>query len=268
MAGAYTHHGVYVGNGQIIHYSGEVGSKRDAAIKRTSVAGFLEGGEAEVVKYARSFDPDSVIQRAESRLGEDGYDLFGNNCEHFARWCVTGDARSEQVRDVASAASGASAGAAATAAGIGVVSAGGAVAGLSGAGVMSGLATVGGVVGGGAVAGVAVLAAAPAAISTVAMRQVLSDDTALAGDEREARTVGRTATAVGGVAGTVGSVAAISAAGVSGLSAVGITSGLAAIGGTVGGGMVAGAAIAIAAPAVAAAGIGYGAYRAWKWINS
>ncbi|MGB7486504.1 MAG: lecithin retinol acyltransferase family protein, partial [Phormidesmis sp.] len=33
---------------------------------------------------------DVVIARAESRLGEQRYDLFFNNCEHFASWCKTG----------------------------------------------------------------------------------------------------------------------------------------------------------------------------------
>ena len=72
----------------------------------------------------------------------------------------------------------------------------------------------------------------------------------------------------GAVAGSAGSVAAISTAGsVAGLSGAGITSGLAAIGGTVGGGMAAGTALTVAAPAVAAAGVGYGLYKAWKWLS-
>jgi hypothetical protein len=48
------------------------------------------------------------------------------------------------------------------------------------------------------------------------------------------------------------------------LSAAGITSGLAAVGGMVGGGMAAGVAVTAAAPAVAAAAVGYGTYRIWK----
>jgi hypothetical protein len=48
---------------------------------------------------------------------------------------------------------------------------------------------------------------------------------------------------------------------VPGLSAAGITSGLFAIGGAVGGGMVSGVVLTIGAPAVLAAGVGYGIYR-------
>ena len=38
--------------------------------------------------------------RAESRIGERDYDVFGNNCEHFAVWCKTGEACSSQVEAV------------------------------------------------------------------------------------------------------------------------------------------------------------------------
>ena len=53
----------------------------------------------EVVIYGRRFGGMEVVSRAESRLGENGYNLFGNNCEHFAHWCKTGRHRSAQVED-------------------------------------------------------------------------------------------------------------------------------------------------------------------------
>ena len=42
----------------------------------------------------------TVIARAQSRLGESRYDLFGNNCEHFVMWCKTGISSSEQVKNM------------------------------------------------------------------------------------------------------------------------------------------------------------------------
>eukprot|EP00435_Cladocopium_sp_Y103_P063138 s392_g24.t1 len=45
----------------------------------------------------RPSQPEDVLQRAMSRVGEDGYNLVWNNCEHFAEWCVTGRHRSLQV---------------------------------------------------------------------------------------------------------------------------------------------------------------------------
>ena len=91
------------------------------------------------------------------------------------------------------------------------------------------------------------------------MNLALRDDAALPSEERSARRAGRRASVAGAAGGSVAGVAALSAFGsVAGLGAAGITSGLAAIGGVVGGGMVAGSAVIIAGPAVAAAGIGYG----------
>jgi hypothetical protein len=146
---------------------------------------------------------------------------------------------------------------------------GGGVAVAGGAGIMANLAAVGGVVGGGAVAGIGVLGAAPIAAVNMAMDRVLADDDRLPTEERDARAVGRTMTKVGAVAGAAGTVGTLSAVGsVAGLSGAGITSGLAAIGGTVGGGMGAGVAIAVAAPAVVAAGIGFGAYKIWQWLTT
>jgi hypothetical protein len=264
-----THHGIDLGDGTAIHYTGEVGRKAGAAVRRTAIAVFAAGSPVQVRRYGQCSRPQTVIRRARSRLGEARYNLPFNNCEHFAVWCKTGRPESEQVKDAASFASGATGVGAGVAGGLGAVSASGAVAGLSGSGVMSGLATVGGVVGGGAVAGLAIVGAAPAAAATLAMSVVLRDRDWLPAGERHARRAGRLATVAGGVAGGVAGVATVSAAGtVAGLSAAGITSGLAAIGAAAGGGMVAGVSIVAAGPALAAVGIGYGTYRVWRWAGS
>ena len=43
------------------------------------------------------YSGDVVIERGRSRLGEVQYNIFDNNCEHFALWCKTGVGKSEQV---------------------------------------------------------------------------------------------------------------------------------------------------------------------------
>lgn len=55
-------------------------------------------GKVDILKYQEDVSADEVIKRAESRLGERAYKLLLNNCEHFATWCVTGKAKSKQVR--------------------------------------------------------------------------------------------------------------------------------------------------------------------------
>jgi hypothetical protein len=265
--GVYTHHGVYIGNQQVVHYTGEVGRKHNARVQVDDLSTFARGGTVEVVRYAKRLSRRAAVERALSRVGECSYDLVFNNCEHFARWCCTGDHASEQVRNATSSTAGAVGTAVATRLALGTVAATGAVAGLSGPGIMSGLAAVGGTVGAGAVGGLAVLGSLPAAIGAAAMHATLKDDETLLPEERSARKAGRVASVIGGVAGTGGAIWAVSAAGtVAGLSGPGIASGLAAIGGTVGGGMAAGVAMCAAAPAVAAVALGYGTYRVWKLL--
>lgn len=269
--GTYTHHGIYVDAGQVIHYTGDVKNKANAAIRRTGLDVFLAGQPRSAIRevqYARCNTPRETLKLACSRLGEDGYSLFGNNCEHFAHWCKTGTAKSEQVKDVASTGAAGAGSTAATAAGLGIISGAGAAAGFSGPAMLSGLAAVGSFVGSGAVGGVVVLGAAPAVVTNLAMRKVLEDDETLPEREREARAAGRVATFGGSLAGAAGSVAAISTLGTAGLSGAGIASGLAGIGATVGGGMLAGTAISVAAPATVAAAAGYGIYRGCRWLFS
>lgn len=264
----YDHHGVHIGNGRVVHYSGLASGLQSGPIEEADLSTFSAGQGISIRTYKNSFPADVVVQRARSRLGEAAYSVAGNNCEHFCLWCIVGEHTSAQVDKVtwtASPTAAASLGLAAR----GVVAASGSVAGLSGAGVMSGLASAGGIVGGGAVAGVAVLGALPgAAMASLVNKTVLADNPALEEKERESRKVGRVASYVGAGAGTVGGIAAISAAGTTaGLSAAGITSGLAAIGGAVGGGMAAGVVITTAAPVAAAVAVGYGVYKAVRWLR-
>ena len=88
----YEHHGIDCGSEGVIHYS-KVG---EATVARTSRDGFARGNRVYVKAQPTAFIPEVVIKRAESRLGERQYDLFFNNCEHFANWCKTG--RSECIQ--------------------------------------------------------------------------------------------------------------------------------------------------------------------------
>jgi hypothetical protein len=101
----YTHHGIDAGDGSVIHFAGEPGlTMQDACVTRSSVEKFLQGGVLQVRPHPIRLSPDAIAFRAQSRIGESGYNLFRNNCEHFATWCATGRGASEQVRiDLASA---------------------------------------------------------------------------------------------------------------------------------------------------------------------
>jgi len=258
----YTHHGVEVADGYVIHFKGSPGSNKLAAlIVRTKLEDFGPSIKIRNRRYEERLTVGEAIARAESKLGESGYNLFSNNCEHFASWCVLGERVSRQVYTVAGLGGVSTATLSATAGTGSAVGAIGSVAGVSGAGIMSGLATAGGVVGGGAVAGLGVLGAGPAALSVAAVNLALKDDPGLSDRERVARRAGRRASVAGAAAGGSAAIAAVGGLGTAGLSAAGITSGLATIGGVVGGGMLAGTVAVVAAPAVVAAGAGFGIHR-------
>ena len=63
----------------------------------------LENHTIYVVKHSRCLDPETVVSRAKSRLGEREYNPVTNNCEHLALWCKTDISSSEQVNNIADA---------------------------------------------------------------------------------------------------------------------------------------------------------------------
>lgn len=94
----YVHHGIYVGNGQVIHYGGFDGSAKRRPIEYIPLCGFAAGRGVQVQPepHARYVGID-VVARAKSRIAEDRYRILTNNCEHFCTWCVSGVGRSRQV---------------------------------------------------------------------------------------------------------------------------------------------------------------------------
>lgn len=53
-----------------------------------------------LIKHKDCLPTKDVVLRARKRLGENQYNPFGNNCEHFAMWCKTNIASSEQVKNL------------------------------------------------------------------------------------------------------------------------------------------------------------------------
>jgi hypothetical protein len=113
----YTHHGIDCGDGTVIHFNGEPLKKTAASIARTPMAEFTGGARVRTRIYGNMDRPEVTMDRAESRVGIQGYNLVFNNCEHFATWCCTGEFKSRQVRNVVR--SGRGAASAAAAAGVG-----------------------------------------------------------------------------------------------------------------------------------------------------
>ena len=100
----YTHHGVEIDDGNVIHYSGMADRLAAGPVQVVSMQRFARGRAVEVVHHRRRLEPDAAVERALSRLGEDRYNMLIRNCEHFATWAVTGQARCIQVRRAGAAA--------------------------------------------------------------------------------------------------------------------------------------------------------------------
>jgi hypothetical protein len=94
----YTHHGVYVGGGNVVQYRGLARSLHRGPVEEVALTQFAQGCPVRVRSEALPcFDSDEVVRRARSRLGEDRYHLLTNNCEHFCEWCLRAEHRSYQV---------------------------------------------------------------------------------------------------------------------------------------------------------------------------
>jgi hypothetical protein len=95
----YEHHGIFIGDRNVIHYAGGSGLNKKG-IEVTTYLNFMNSGSRRIVQYSQRLPAEETVSRAYSRLGEDDYSIIFNNCEHFARYCATGISSSKQVQDV------------------------------------------------------------------------------------------------------------------------------------------------------------------------
>lgn len=101
----YAHHGIYAGDGKVLHYVDNRG------ICECSLEEFSCGMPVDTVAYLLldKFSPDEIVRRAYARMGESEYSLVFKNCEHFATWCACGLEHSGQVQRAAAVMAGAGA---------------------------------------------------------------------------------------------------------------------------------------------------------------
>ncbi len=75
--GAYYHHGIYIGNGEAIHYCAENGDGLDAPdtveVRRTPMDRFTKNGFCEVLDYGKKDkkrrSPEDIVEYAKARSG-------------------------------------------------------------------------------------------------------------------------------------------------------------------------------------------------------
>lgn len=104
----YYHYGIYVDDSKVIQFGLPDGPGRPAEEVRvlaTDVYTFLQGGELEVgvpdrEERRKKRSPEETVAIAESRIGNGGYDVLHNNCEHFVNECAFGERNSLFLEDV------------------------------------------------------------------------------------------------------------------------------------------------------------------------
>ncbi len=94
----YAHHGIYVGNGKVVHYAGLCRSWHCGSVEEVTIFQFAFGHQVWIVDHPESiYSAEEIVRRARSRVGEHNYRLLTTNCEHFCNWCVSGVSRSVQI---------------------------------------------------------------------------------------------------------------------------------------------------------------------------
>ncbi len=108
-AGNIFHYGIYVNDDEVIQFgeSPIVNLKpaKDITIISSNIDAFLQNEFLEVAIYTKKekklkYAPKIIVKNAKSRIGEKGYDLLKNNCEHFVYECVFGIHKSEQSEKI------------------------------------------------------------------------------------------------------------------------------------------------------------------------
>jgi hypothetical protein len=93
--GVLTHHGIYSGDGQVIHYKKGCSNGIMDVPLREFAKGVITAGALSKKPYLknhdkREFSRDESITRARSSIGEASWHLLNNNCEHFVERCING----------------------------------------------------------------------------------------------------------------------------------------------------------------------------------
>ncbi len=104
--GSIYHYGIFVSDGEVIQFGpppvGTRAPDEKITVCSTDAAAFCCGNIIEVAVFDRKekhFSPEETVARARARMGEGGYSLVHNNCEHFAYECALGVKRSTQEED-------------------------------------------------------------------------------------------------------------------------------------------------------------------------
>lgn len=104
----YHHYGIFISEDRVIQFglpNNVYQPAEEIRVLASDVYTFLNGGELEVGRPDKDERktmrrPEEIVAQAEARLGEGGYDILHNNCEHFVNECAFGEKTSSFIQDV------------------------------------------------------------------------------------------------------------------------------------------------------------------------
>ena len=104
--GNFYHHGIYIGNDEVVQFGLPFDIAKDASdikVLRSPISEFCSPNSfIEVYCYSKKelkqkFSDEEIIANALSHIGDAGYSIIKNNCEHFANLCIFGKKSSDQI---------------------------------------------------------------------------------------------------------------------------------------------------------------------------
>lgn len=103
----YYHHGIYIGEGRVIQFGSraEVLDVNQAEVLESSLEGFIKTSDLEIASYTseelkEKRSVSEIVEIAKSRLGEKGYSITENNCEHFCNEVMFDKKISYQIEEL------------------------------------------------------------------------------------------------------------------------------------------------------------------------
>lgn len=109
-SGNLYHFGVYVSDSEVIQFGLAPHARPHMKESEVEVlasdvdtfcaGGFLEVAEPDKRELKKKRSPEDAVSAARARLGERGYNIIANNCEHFAYECVFGIKYCSQTEEV------------------------------------------------------------------------------------------------------------------------------------------------------------------------
>lgn len=108
--GSVYHYGIFVSEDEVIAFglpptAENLKHQQDIKVLATDIDVFSCGNMVETAQLTfkekrRRQSPDKTVSAARARIGEGGYNLIHNNCEHFVNEIVFGEKISEQEMEV------------------------------------------------------------------------------------------------------------------------------------------------------------------------